>query len=273
MTAPTFADYLARSAASSRQSGGRRRNAAGAGPRVSVVTVVRNGAATLERTVRSVLAQTYAPIEYIVVDGASTDATLDIIRRHEAGIDYWMSEPDRGIADAWNKGLAASTGEIVAILNADDQYLPETVERAVRALTSSGAELAYGRVELVDAGQNLVKAIDGQWRSSGLYAGIGFLHPSCFALRSAYARIGLFDTTYKYAMDADWLIRLHQAGGRFVRHDGVTRMRADGVSNRHWRATRDEYLRALERNGVAVPQRWLARAYAEALALRKQGAG
>ena len=103
-------------------------------PLVSVITVCRNAATTVERTVRSVLAQSYKPLEYIIVDGGSTDGTLDIIRRNRRKIARIVSEPDRGISDAFNKGIRLSRGAYVHLLNADDWMEPDTISRGVEAL-------------------------------------------------------------------------------------------------------------------------------------------
>src|SRR4051812_41105410 len=94
-------------------------------PLISVITVVYNGAATLERTIKSVLKQTYKNIQYIIIDGRSNDGTIDIIKKYEKYISYWVSEPDKGIYDAMNKGVAAATGTLVGILNSDDYYVPD----------------------------------------------------------------------------------------------------------------------------------------------------
>lgn len=237
---------------------------AAAGPRVSIVTVVRNGAAALGGTIESVRRQTYPNIEYLIVDGASTDGTLDVIRSNAEGIDHWISEPDDGIADAWNKGIAMATGEIIGILNADDQHIPDTVNCAVHAL-SNGADLAYGSVFMVDHADQVLHRIPGTWKPDRLFLGIGFLHPSVFVLRRLYERTGLFNTKYRMAMDADWIIRAYRDGAVFERHKGLTYMRADGVSNRNWRKAREEYVRVVVNNRQPLLQRSAASLYLQFL--------
>ena len=95
-------------------------------PLISIVTVVLNDAKHLEQAIKSVLGQTYDNIEYLIIDGGSTDGTLDIIRKHEKAIDYWVSEPDSGIYDAMNKGVSLATGDLIALLNSDDWYETKT---------------------------------------------------------------------------------------------------------------------------------------------------
>ncbi len=113
-------------------------------PRVTIITAVRNRAATLARTIESVLAQTYPEVEHVVIDGASSDGTVEVIRRYADRLAHWQSEPDRGISDAFNKGLAAARGDCIGLLNADDWLEPDQIERAVAALERSGADFVFG---------------------------------------------------------------------------------------------------------------------------------
>lgn len=120
-------------------------------PLVSVVTVCLNSEKYLEETIESVLGQTYEKIEYIIVDGGSGDGTLDIIRRYQDRIAYWLSEPDGGIFDAMNKGISLSTGELVGLINSDDRYFPYTVEEVVRVSGEDpGAQVYYGSMHIID---------------------------------------------------------------------------------------------------------------------------
>ena len=173
MSAPTLQEYFARPPHPTRRQGGWRlrrpgsheRDARGttgvppvppARPLVSVITVVYNGQATLERAIGSVLQQTYPHIEYIVIDGGSTDGTLETIQRYDDRIALWLSEPDSGIFDAMNKGLALATGSYMAILNCDDYYPPRAVESVVarisnQSFTAEDAECAEGTFSNCDS--------------------------------------------------------------------------------------------------------------------------
>ncbi|MEO8069261.1 MAG: glycosyltransferase family 2 protein, partial [Flavobacteriales bacterium] len=156
-------------------------------PLVSIVTVVYNGAATLERTMKSVLSQNYPHIEYIVVDGGSTDGTVDLLRRYDDRVDHWVSERDQGIYDAMNKGVALCTGQWVALINADDWYEPGTVQRVVDAVKGKPAvNIVHGDIWI---------HYEGGGRKRKHAKNNGFLlkywemvlnHPSFFVRRSFY---------------------------------------------------------------------------------------
>ncbi|HEX5026205.1 MAG TPA: glycosyltransferase family 2 protein, partial [Agriterribacter sp.] len=115
-------------------------------PLVSIITIVYNGEKFIEKCIQSVLDQSYPNIEYIVIDGGSSDHTVDIIERYTASIKHWISEKDKGISDAFNKGLKRATGEIVGMINADDWYEPNTVEKIVQEIDDF--DIVYGDLRL-----------------------------------------------------------------------------------------------------------------------------
>jgi glycosyltransferase involved in cell wall biosynthesis len=201
-----------------RLEGGRRLRgkpaAATDGPLVSIVTVVYNGAATLERTIRSVLEQDHPHIEYIVVDGGSTDGTLGIIQRYEDRIALWLSEPDRGIYDAMNKGVALCTGEWVALINADDWYEPGAVRRVVEAVKDRpDINIVHGDIWIhYPNGHRKVKRA----RQSGFllkYWEMVLNHPTFFVRRSYYAGRP-FDAGLRVSGDHKWAVQAWMDGPR-----------------------------------------------------------
>jgi glycosyltransferase involved in cell wall biosynthesis len=204
-------------------------------PVVSVVTVCFNAARHLEGAITSVLAQTYPAIEHIVVDGGSTDGTLEIIRSLEprfAGRLRWVSEPDAGIYDAMNKGIAMAKGELVGLLNADDEYVPDAVERIVaawRADPSAGA--IYGDVEVIgETGETLRLEMAGAVAPGTRPERLPFCHQSLFVARRVYSEIGSFDNGYRILADYEWLLRAIDRGVRFAHLPGVVaRFRVGGV--------------------------------------------
>lgn len=179
-------------------------------PLVSIITVCLNAASTIHRTVESVGAQTYAPIEYIVVDGGSTDGTLDIVRRSAPPGTRILSGPDRGISDAFNKGVAAATGEYVQFINADDALAPNKVARSVELFRRHpDAGFVFGDV-LKEHQDGTVERVAGDphYRRRLRYVMTRVNHPTMMVPRSLFEQVGGFDTAWKVAMDYDWLLRL-----------------------------------------------------------------
>ena len=204
-------------------------------PLVSVITVVRNGKEHIAQTIQSVLGQSYDNIEYIIIDGGSTDGTLDIIQRYDDRIAYWISEPDRGISDAFNKGITASTGQIIGLVNSDDWMSLDQVERGVQSLLASSADFVFGDLLMHDSHGATKHVIHGD----PLYAKRitskmpELNHPTVLVNRHAYERIGLFETGYHYAMDYEWMLRLHKSGGVGLYASAIIgHMRESGISHR-----------------------------------------
>jgi len=187
-------------------------------PSVSIITPSYNQAAYLEHAIRSVLSQDYSPIEYILMDGGSTDGSLEIIQKYAARFDWWVSEPDQGQADAINKGLKRARGEIVAWLNSDDLYLPGAVSAAVRALQEDPeAGMVYGDAITIDAQGCPLKML--RFPDWGLEEFIGFriiCQPAVFMRRAALERAGWLDTFYHYMLDHQLWVRI--AENSRVRH-------------------------------------------------------
>lgn len=211
--------------------GGYRQNNTGTihaeGIRVSVITIVYNGEKFLEQTIQSVLTQSYKNIEYILIDGGSTDGTLDIIRKYDSRIAYWKSEPDKGISDAFNKGIALATGDLVGILNADDWYEPEAVARIVAKYEPDSVLHGNKQYWNEDGG----KAHQARPNLDVLPLEMSLNHPTVFVSKSLYNRYGVFDLDYKLAMDYHLLLRFYAAGAKFIHVDHIiTNMRLGGVS-------------------------------------------
>lgn len=199
-------------------------------PLVSIITIVYNGEKYLEQTIQSVLAQTYRNIEYIIIDGGSTDGTLGIIKRYNPQLAYWISEKDKGISDAFNKGIDKATGDIIGLINADDWYEPDTVEKAVSSI--KGYDVAYGNLRLW---KNEKPDVIFTGNHNFLQKEMTINHPTVFVKRQCYLNYGLFDIDYKYAMDYDFLLRLYNKACSFIHIPSVlTNMRWDGASDQQW---------------------------------------
>lgn len=220
---------------SARREGGRRLlghvpEASGASPLVSIVTAVYNGAKHIEETILAIAGQTYMPVEHIVVDGGSTDGTVEILEKYSGTLGYWVSEADNGIYDAMNKGidLVTDAESYILFANADDHLCsPEAVERAIGA--SSGEDLVYGRMVLTDGD---ISGIAGRKVDLDDLAQETLCHPATFVRRKIFDRVGKFDTTYRIAADYDHIVRCFAApvSTRFV-DVIVSTMRMGGVSD------------------------------------------
>jgi len=203
-------------------------------PLVSIITVCLNSEKYLKDTIQSVINQTYDNIEYIVIDGGSSDGTLDIIRKYEDKIAFWKSERDKGIADAWNKGILSSTGEIIGIINSGDWYELDAVEYVVNiCVNNNSIDVVHGDRRQWNETGNQVKGIVTpafKTNKSFLYT-MPINHPTCFVSREIYKLYGLFNTIYKYSMDHEFFLRLWKNNLKFIYLEKVlANMRSGGVS-------------------------------------------
>ena len=214
-------------------------------PLVSVITIVYNGEKHLRQTIESVLGQTYSSIEYIIIDGGSTDGSIAIIREYSDKLAYWISEKDKGISDAFNKGIQKANGEIVGLINSDDWYERDAIEKMVKEIV--GFDVAYGQLRLWKGNkQEVIFNCDHQYIDYEMTLN----HPTVFVKRDCYLKFGLFDLGYKYAMDYDLLLRFKMQGCRFVHVGAVlANMRWEGLSDQTWveackevRKIKDKYL-------------------------------
>ena len=181
-------------------------------PRVSVVTVVYNGVDVLEETIRSVLEQTYPRLEYIVIDGGSTDGTLDVIRRYETEISFWSSEKDQGIYDAMNKGLTKVTGDWVSFMNAGDKFYSSEIVAEIFAGSPQGATVIYGGVEIRYPD---LSRIELPGSPAKLWQGMQFSHQAAFT-DAKYHRAHPFNTANKIAADLEFFYKAYQERAIFA---------------------------------------------------------
>jgi glycosyltransferase involved in cell wall biosynthesis len=211
-------------------------------PLITIVTVTLNAVRTLERTIRSVQGEPGPAIEQIFVDAVSSDGTTDLIRRLARPQDYWISEKDRGISDAFNKGIALARGRYIQILNADDWLSPGQTETAVRILQEAGADFVFGDLVFYDEDRPIFTAVGDPDYARVIHRRMPTVgHPTLLADRSCFERVGLFDLAYRNAMDYDWLYRLHRAGARGVHSPSIIgHMTHAGQSNLQFRRTIEE---------------------------------
>ena len=229
---------------------------------ISIITATYNSGATISDTVESVLRQTYIDYEYIIIDGCSKDGTLDILRRYEpmfGGRMHIISEPDKGIYDAMNKGIGMATGDVVGILNSDDYYTSDDALATIADFFSrDDADAMYGDIHFVDDG-NPEKCV--RYYSSALFRPwllrFGFMpaHPSFYVRSNVYRKYGTFSLDYKIASDYDIMVRLlhkHRIKAQYIKKDFVT-MRTGGISTKNVKnrlLISREDVKACRRNGL-----------------------
>lgn len=230
--------------------------------KISIITVVFNNSATIASAIESVLGQNYPHVEYIVVDGKSNDGTMDVLEKYSSSIDKIVSEPDEGIYDAMNKGIALATGDVIGILNSDDVYADERVLTDVmHEFLNHSVDMVYG--DLVYVKNTDLNHIVRLWKSKQYYPGFfddGHVppHPSLFLRKRVYDKVGSFNRTMRLAADYEFMLRLfkmHSFESRYINRLFV-KMRLGGATNGSLRNIIDgnkEILEAWKINKLKAP--------------------
>jgi glycosyltransferase involved in cell wall biosynthesis len=199
-------------------------------PVISIITIVFNGEKHLEQTILSVLNQSYPNVQYIIIDGGSRDNSLNIIKKYEQNLHFWISEKDKGISDAFNKGIAHATGDIIGIINADDWYEPETFSRVAEHM--GDADVCFGDVQFWKDGH---KEFIQKGNLELLHREITIIHPTVFVRKRMYDQYGGFDLQYRCAMDYDLLLKMKTNHARFLYiPQTLANMRWGGLSDSSW---------------------------------------
>lgn len=228
-------------------------------PKISIITVCFNSEATIRDTIESVVAQQYGNIEYIVIDGGSSDSTNNIIEEYQDSINYFVSEKDEGIYDAMNKGIRAATGDFVGILNSDDVFAAhDSVGKIASAIQhNDSVDAVYGDLVYVDR-WNLDKVVrlysSKFFRPWKMRFGFMLPHPTFYARSDLFNKLGFYKTNYRVAADFELLSRFLQSGVSTVRIEGtLIKMREGGISSTGlwWRVHQNlEIVRACKENGI-----------------------
>lgn len=226
---------------------------------ISVITAVLNRAPTLAAALRSVHGQAWPNVEHVVIDGGSTDGSLDILRQHQSGIAKLVSEPDGGIYDALNKGIRAATGDVIGFMHADDEFAtPDALARIARAFEDPDVDAVYG--DLVYVKKNNPSQVVRYWRAGSyqrdqLAHGWMPPHPTFYVRRNVYSRLGGFDTRFRIAADYENMLRILWYGSVKAAYipQVLVRMRVGGISNMSFfnvlHKSREDYA-ALRQNGI-----------------------
>lgn len=227
--------------------------------KVSIITVTYNCASTLEDTIQSIRFQDYSDIEYIIVDGNSTDGTMDIIRKNQDVISQWVSEPDQGLYDAMNKGISMATGDVVGIINSDDFYhCHDAISHVMHSFQKVDCQCVFGDIHFVrpDNLNKTVRYYSSKRFNLGAFSW-GFMpaHPTFFTYRKNFETYGNYRLDYKIAADFELMVRFlfkHRLSFHYLEMD-LIKMRLGGLSTGNLKSTwiiNQEDLRACRENGL-----------------------
>lgn len=229
--------------------------------RFSIITIAYNSEKTIERTIKSVLAQTYSDYEYIIVDGGSTDDTLSVVQKYEPlfeGKMKWKSETDKGIYDAMNKGIERSTGEVIGIVNSDDWLEPDALRIVANCYkekdpTFSSVCCGWMNFHYSDGTIQVLKTDKEQLAQKAKNCEMGGVrHPATFVPKSVYEAYGVFDPQLKILADTDLIVRYYKAGVEFIfPKKVVTNMSDGGVSNKNLMKACNDYALILQKNSIS----------------------
>lgn len=215
-------------------------------PLITIVTVCRNAVNEIERTMLSVLNQTYPNIEYIVIDGASTDGTVDIIKKYANRLAYWVSEPDKGIYDAMNKGIEKATGEWINFMNAGDEFAEEATITSIFGKEEMSSEIIYGNT--------IYQTVYGSFVSQGesvdtLRHRLPFCHQSCFIL-TKLAKENPYENEFHIAADYNFFYKMYMLGHSYEKVDvNVSKFdNIGGISTKNVQQLIEEYCKINEDN-------------------------
>lgn len=227
--------------------------------KVSIITVCYNSSSTIRDTIESVLSQSYEDIEYIVVDGASTDSTLDILSEYRDRIATVVSEKDKGIYDAMNKGVAAANGDFIGILNSDDMFFDGDTVKNLVSFLKERPDIDASYADLVFVQRQKTDVVTRKYSSSGFTVGkirFGFMipHPTFYARRELFEKFGSYKLGYRVSADFELMARFFTKSVKMARYPAVmVKMRDGGISTTGfwWRVHQNlEIVRACKENGI-----------------------
>ena len=213
-------------------------------PKISIITITYNSEKTLEQTIQSVISQNYDNLEYLIIDGGSTDHTLDIVNKYRNNIAVMVSEPDNGISDAFNKGIERATGEIIGIINSDDLLCPNALS-AVAAAYEATVDVYRGNTQYWDEQNGITyRGIPSMEFPANHILPKSVCHQSTFVTKAAYTKCGGFRTDFRYSMDYDLLVRFYQKSTKwkYINIDlAISRMGGVTDQTSFWKKRKEVY--------------------------------
>lgn len=221
-------------------------------PKISIITITYNSEKTLEETIQSVITQEYNNLEYLIIDGGSKDKTLEIVDKYRDKISFVISEPDKGISDAFNKGIKYATGEIIGIINSDDILCKDALS-ILASNYNPDIDVYRGQCIVWNSDSNVEKIDIPTIQYSVYKLSSHVCHPSTFIRKSSYERWGGYSIDLKYMMDADILYRFYANKAKFVYVDKpLAKFRIGGVTSQNWGKKVKEKFCVLRRNGCNI---------------------
>lgn len=225
--------------------------------KISVITVAYNAEKTISNTIKSVVNQSHDNIEYIIVDGGSSDGTVEIIKQYAEHIQAWVSEPDQGIYDAMNKGITMATGDVIGILNADDVYAHQDVlDRVEAILEKDSVDVCFADLQFINDSKKVVRHYSSaRFQPKELRNGWMPAHPTLYVKKDFFEQVGEFRTDYKIAADYEWIVRAflkNEASWEYV-HEVWVYMGLGGVSTKSLKSSwilNNEIVHACRENGI-----------------------
>lgn len=211
---------------------------------ISIITIVRNGVALIEETMQSVISQQNVRVEYIVIDGGSTDGTLNIIQTYKHHIAHFVSEPDKGIYDAINKGISFASFPLIGLIHCGDSYLPGALEKVYTVFTATRADVLYGDISIREEEGKNVYFKNYIADLTHFKKRMTIFHPSTFVRRECYLEYGTYDVSYRSAADYELLLRWFMQGVHFGHIPAALAVfRGGGISSTHFRLILTENFR------------------------------
>lgn len=223
-------------------------------PKITIITVSFNSASTIEKTIKSVIEQDYLNKEYVIIDGGSADGTQDIVLKYKQHIDYFVSERDNGISDAFNKGISIATGELIVLINSDDYLVPGALKK-VAQLYDGKSDIYSGNLLLWDVSTDYKCVLQPSLDFPVMPFFRRPAHQGVFVEKRLYEKIGMYDVKIRYAMDLDFLMRATKNNAKFKHVDtNVAVFRLGGATEDSIFKKRKEYIYIVRKNGGNIFQ-------------------
>lgn len=218
-------------------------------PLISIITITYNSGKTLEETINSIIGQDYPRLEYVIIDGGSKDNTLDIVQKYRDRIAVVVSEPDKGISDAFNKGIRNASGEIIGIINSDDILLPGTLKKVANHY-SKEIDVYSGNVKMWNDQTDTFYIRKPDIVFEGVRKPYRAAHPARFIRKDAYEKYGMYSIDLRYMMDVDLLYRFYNKGAKFIHiDDAFVKFRIGGTSSDNHSKKKNDFRVFIANNG------------------------